>query len=273
MLQKCGIINDIEKTEIINGLNKLLDEIENGKSIENAEDIHSFVENELTKSIGKSGEKLHTARSRNDQVALDFRMYIRDRIDALKHTLIELITVIIKHSEQNLETYMTGFTHLQHAQPTTLAHYLMAYANMFERDIDRLTDCKKRVNVLPLGSCAMATTTLPIDRETVKTLLGFDNVCENSIDGVSDRDFAVEYLAVLSLIMTHLSRMSEELILWSTTEFKFCEISDKFSTGSSIMPQKKNADMLELIRGKTGRVNYWINRLIDYFERFTACLQ
>lgn len=256
MLAKQGIIEVEDKNKIVEELNKILLEIKNEtlKIDMQSEDIHMFLESELTKRLGATGKKLHTARSRNDQVALDIKMYLKDEIENLKDLLKDLINTFIEKAEQNLETVMPGYTHLQRAQPVTFAHYLMAYVEMFKRDISRLEDCYKRLNVLPLGSCALATTTYNLDREFVKEELGFADITKNSIDGVSDRDFCIELASDISMIMMHLSRFSEEIIMWCSWEFKFIELDDAFSTGSSIMPQKKNPDITELIRGKTGRV-------------------
>lgn len=256
MLAKQGIIEVEDKNKIVEELNKILLEIKNEtlKIDMQSEDIHMFLESELTKRLGATGKKLHTARSRNDQVALDIKMYLKDEIENLKDLLKDLINTFIEKAEQNLETVMPGYTHLQRAQPVTFAHYLMAYVEMFKRDISRLDDCYKRLNVLPLGSCALATTTYNLDREFVKEELGFADITKNSIDGVSDRDFCIELASDISMIMMHLSRFSEEIIMWCSWEFKFIELDDAFSTGSSIMPQKKNPDITELIRGKTGRV-------------------
>jgi argininosuccinate lyase len=212
------------------------------------------IEKLLTDRIGEAGKKLHTARSRNDQVAVDFKMYIKEQVKALQHQLIGLLETLAGLSEQNLDTIMPGYTHLQHAQPVTLAHHLMAYFEMFKRDVTRLEDCYQRMDESPLGSCALAGTTYPLDRELATRLLGFAAITQNSLDGVSDRDYAIEFLAACSIIMMHLSRFCEELILWSSSEFGFVEMDDAYSTGSSIMPQKKNPDAAELIRGKTGRV-------------------
>ncbi|HBL84263.1 MAG: argininosuccinate lyase [Clostridiales bacterium GWF2_38_85] len=256
MLAKQGIITVDEGEKIIEGLCGILEDIENGK-LEfdfGSEDIHSFVEKELTERIGDEGKRLHTARSRNDQVALDIRMYLKKEIDCIVSQLKGLILVLCTLVEKHATTIMPGYTHLQRAQPVSFGHHLLAYANMFSRDIDRLSDTKKRMNVLPLGSCALAGTTFDTDRGFVAEQLGFDSVCGNSIDGVSDRDFVVETAAACSLIMTHLSRFSEEIILWCSWEFKFIELDDAYSTGSSIMPQKKNPDIAELVRGKSGRV-------------------
>ena len=256
MLGKCGIISEPDAALICKTLKEISVDLEQG-NLEfdmNAEDIHMFVESELTSRIGDVGKRLHTARSRNDQVALDLRLYLRDEIAELKSLAIHLIAVICNKSEQYASDIMPGYTHLQRAQPVTLGHYLMAYAQMLARDVRRLDDVAKNMNVLPLGSCALAGTTYPIDRFMVAKLLGFDSVCQNSMDGVSDRDYAIELLSTLSILMMHLSRFSEEIILWSSSEFGFVDLDDAYSTGSSIMPQKKNPDIAELVRGKTGRV-------------------
>ena len=256
MLGKCGIIAENESEKIIAGLKQILEDLETGKLDfdDNAEDIHMFVEEELTKRIGNSGKRLHTARSRNDQVALDLRLYMRDEIDVVIGLLKELIIEFINQADKHYDTIMPGYTHLQRAQPITLSHYFMAYVEMFKRDILRLKDAVKRMNINPLGSCALAGTTYNIDRYMTSELLGFDEPCLNSLDGVSDRDYVIEVASALSIIMMHLSRISEEFVLWSSHEFKFIELDDAFSTGSSIMPQKKNPDITELIRGKCGRV-------------------
>ena len=256
MLGHCGIITEQDSALICKTLEEILTDLENGTLDFDmtAEDIHMFVESVLTARIGDVGKRLHTARSRNDQVALDLRLYLRDEIAELSSLLENLITVICDQSEKHAEDIMPGYTHLQRAQPVTLGHYLMAYAQMLSRDARRLNDVAKYMNVLPLGSCALAGTTYPIDRFMVAELLGFDSVCQNSMDGVSDRDYAIELLSALSMIMMHLSRFSEEIILWSSSEFGFIELDDAYSTGSSIMPQKKNPDIAELVRGKTGRV-------------------
>lgn len=256
MLEKCGIITPAEYENIMEGLSAILADIESGKlKIDpEAEDIHMFVESELTKRIGDDGKKLHTARSRNDQVAVDTRLYLRDGAAEVKTLLRKLITVLKDKASENKNVIMPGYTHLQRAQPITFAHHLLAYCMMFLRDTGRLDDAVKRMNVSPLGCCALAGTTYPTDRLFTAEKLGFDGISENSIDGVSDRDFCVELLSAFSLIMTHLSRFSEEVILWSSWEFRFVELDDSFTTGSSIMPQKKNPDMAELVRGKTGRV-------------------
>ncbi len=256
MLGKQNIIPLEDSEKIVSELKNILVDIENGK-IEfeiDAEDIHMNVEKILTERIGDAGKKLHTGRSRNDQVALDIKMYVRDCEDEICEMLKNLVRVLIKIAEENLNTIMPGYTHLQKAQPITLAHHLMAYVQMLLRDIERMMQSRKRVNQMPLGSGALAGTTYPLDREFVAGMLGFDSITQNSLDGVSDRDFAIELCFNISLIMMHLSRFCEELILWSSDEFSFIEMDDAYSTGSSIMPQKKNPDVAELIRGKTGRV-------------------
>ena len=256
MLSICGIITEEESGAIITGLEGILRDIDSGKLAfdMSAEDIHMFVEQELTNRIGDVGKKLHTARSRNDQVVLDIRMYLRDETDEITSLLKELINSLCNKAEQYKQSIMPGYTHLQRAQPITFGHHLMAYAMMFLRDIDRLADCKKRMNISPIGCCALAGTTYNTDRRFEAEKLGFDGICMNSLDGVSDRDFCVELMSAISLIMMHLSRFSEEIILWSSWEFKFIELSSSYTTGSSIMPQKRNPDMAELVRGKTGRV-------------------
>ena len=256
MLCKCGIITEAEAEQIKNGLLSILEDIESGKlAIDmRAEDIHTFVEATLTEKIGEPGKKLHTARSRNDQVALDTRMYLREAIKGIAAGLKKLIGVITGKAEIYKGAVMPGYTHLQRAQPVTFGHWLMAYAMMFLRDVDRLTDCYKRVNVSPIGCCALAGTTYGTDRGYEASLLGFDGICKNSLDGVSDRDFCIEFLSCASLIMTHFSRLCEEIILYCSGEFGFITLDDGFTTGSSIMPQKKNPDPAELTRGKTGRV-------------------
>ena len=256
MLGKQGIIGIDDAEKIIEGLNSILADLDSG-ALEfdmSAEDIHMFVEAELTKRIGDTGKKLHTARSRNDQVALDVRLHLREESTETVALLKELITVIVNKAEQHKATVMPGYTHLQRAQPVTFGHHLMAYAQMFLRDISRIEDAAERMNYSPLGSCALAGTTYPTDRMAVAAALNMSGICENSLDGVSDRDFAVELASAISLVMMHLSRFSEEIILWSSWEFKFIELDDAYSTGSSIMPQKKNPDIAELVRGKTGRV-------------------
>ena len=256
MLGACGIIEKSESEKIVQGLSEILADIESGKlAIDpGAEDIHTFVESELTARLGQTGKRLHTARSRNDQVALDIRMTLKKEIDAIAADIKDLLAVLCKKAEENKGVILPGYTHLQRAQPITFGHHLMAYAAMLCRDLDRLADVKKRMNVLPLGSGALAGTTYPIDRQMVAAQLGFDDVSANSLDGVSDRDFCIELAAALSLVMVHLSRFSEEIIMWCSWEFKFVELDDAFSTGSSIMPQKKNPDIAELVRGKSGRV-------------------
>ncbi|MBO5746562.1 MAG: argininosuccinate lyase [Clostridia bacterium] len=256
MLGKCGIIPKADCDKILDGLAGILSDIDNGVLVfdDVSEDIHTFVEAELTKRIGDAGKRLHTARSRNDQVALDIRLYLRDECDALLEMLKEYVSVIAEKAAEYSETVMPGYTHLQRAQPIVFGHQLLAYAEMAMRDIDRIKDCRKRMNVSPLGSCALAGTTYPLDREYVAEQLGMDGVTFNSLDGVSDRDFVLELTSALSIIMVHLSRFSEEMILWCSGEFRFIELDDAFSTGSSIMPQKKNPDIAELVRGKAGRV-------------------
>lgn len=255
MLSLQGIISAEDGEAIVDGLQGILNDIESGKlEIESGyEDIHSFVEGKLTERIGDAGKRLHTARSRNDQVALDIRLYLRSECDKIEGLLKDLIQTVTELAEKYADTVMCGYTHLQRAQPITFGQHLLAYAFMFLRDLDRLRDCRKRLNISPLGSCALAGTGFPVDRMKVAELLGMDGVCENSLDGVSDRDFAAELAFDLSLMMMHLSRFSEEIILWCSWEFKYIELDDSFSTGSSIMPQKKNADIAELVRGKTGR--------------------
>ena len=256
MLGDCGIIEKHESEKIVEGLKSILADIDSGKLLidPNAEDIHMFVEQELTDRLGDTGKRLHTARSRNDQVALDIRLYLRDEIAELIPMVKKLIAALCDIAEKNLDTVMCGYTHLQRAQPITLGHHLMAYANMLSRDIGRLKDTNKRMDRCPLGSGALASTTYPIDRKETADLLGFADVTQNSLDGVSDRDFCIELASALSILMMHLSRFSEEIILWCSWEFKFIELDDAYATGSSIMPQKKNPDITELIRGKTGRV-------------------
>lgn len=256
MLGAQGIIDKSESDKICEELFNILQEIKAG-TLEidgDAEDIHTFIEGELTARLGQTGKRLHTARSRNDQVALDIRLNLRKEIEEIENKVKELINVICDKAEENENTIMSGYTHLQRAQPITFAHHIMAYAAMLCRDLDRLKDTKRRMNICPLGSGALAGTTYPINREMTAELLGFDGVTLNSLDGVSDRDFCIELAADLSLIMVHLSRFSEEIIMWCSWEFKFVELDDAFSTGSSIMPQKKNPDIAELVRGKSGRV-------------------
>ncbi len=256
MLGQCGIIKEEEAEHIRQGLREILGDIESGKlAIDmEAEDIHTFIEGELTKRIGDDGKRLHTSRSRNDQVALDIKLYLKKEVVNTRKMLEDLIAVIAKKAKEYSDTVMPGYTHLQRAQPITFGHHLLAYAEMFLRDISRLDDCLRRMDEMPLGSCALAGTTYPIDRNITKELLGFDRITNNSLDGVSDRDYCIEFSSVLSIIMVHLSRFSEEIIMWCSWEFKFIELDDAFSTGSSIMPQKKNPDIAELVRGKSGRV-------------------
>lgn len=257
MLAKVGVLSNSERDAIIDGLTAIKQEIETGKFEwrVDLEDVHMNIESRLTDRIGIAGKKLHTGRSRNDQVATDIRLYLRDEIDQTRAILRRLQTGLLDLAEREASTIMAGFTHLQTAQPVTFGHHLLAWFEMLVRDDERLADCRKRVNRMPLGSAALAGTTYPIDRAYTAELLGFEAVCENSLDAVSDRDFAIEFCAAASLTMMHLSRMSEELILWNSQQFKFVDIPDRFCTGSSIMPQKKNPDVPELVRGKTGRVN------------------
>ena len=257
MLGECGIISREDSDEIIKGLEGILSDIDSGRLEMDmtAEDIHMFIEAELTKRLGDVGKRLHTSRSRNDQVALDTRLYLRDEIEEIKGLLLKLEEVLCELAGKHTDTVMPGYTHLQRAQPVTLGHHLMAYAQMFSRDLGRLDDTRKRMNESPLGCCALAGTTYSIDRYMTSDALGFDRPMINSLDGVSDRDFCVELNCAISLIMTHLSRFSEEIIMWCSWEFKFIELDDAYATGSSIMPQKKNPDITELIRGKAGRVN------------------
>ena len=256
MLGKQNIIEKSESEKIVSSLKGIAADLESGKlEIDmSAEDIHTFVEGELTKRLGSTGKRLHTARSRNDQVALDLRLYLLDEIEKIDLALKEFIDVILKKAKENYDAVMPGYTHLQRAQPVTFGHHLMAYTAMLLRDRERLADCKKRTAVSPLGSGALAGTTYPLDREYAAELLGLSGVCANSLDGVSDRDYVIELLSCLSLVMVHLSRFAEEVVMWCSWEFKFIELDDAFSTGSSIMPQKKNPDIAELVRGKSGRV-------------------
>lgn len=256
MLAKQGILTDTEKEQIIQGLNGILEDIANGiLEIDSvSEDIHSFVESHLIERIGEAGKKLHTGRSRNDQVALDMKLYVRDEIKEIDGLLKDLLNTLHILMKANTETFLPGFTHLQKAQPVTLAHHLGAYFEMFKRDRSRLSDTYKRMNLSPLGSGALAGTTYPLDRTYTATLLNFDGPTTNSMDSVSDRDYLIELLSALSTIMMHLSRFCEEIILWNSNEYQFIELDDTYSTGSSIMPQKKNPDIAELVRGKTGRV-------------------
>ena len=256
MLAKQGIIEKADAEALTAGLADILADLDNGKlQIDpECEDIHMFVEQVLTQRLGDVGKKLHTARSRNDQVALDIRMYLRDEIDTISGYVKDMIRALTEKAETYCDAIMPGYTHLQRAQPITFGHHLMAYCMMLLRDLERLQDCRKRMNMSPIGCCALAGTTYNTDRIFEAENLGFDGVCRNSLDGVSDRDFCVEMLAALATLMMHLSRLSEEVILWCSWEFRFVSLSDAYTTGSSIMPQKKNADMAELIRGKTGRV-------------------
>lgn len=256
MLAKQGIITQEEADAIVSGLERIRDEISAGSFVwqEDLEDVHMNIERALVERIGEAGKKLHTARSRNDQVATDARLYVRDEIDRMDGLLARLQKALLHQAHEHADLVIPGYTHLQRAQPVLWAHHMLAYFEMFRRDRERLADCRRRVNICPLGSAALAGTGFPIDREFVARELGFDGITSNSMDAVSDRDFMIEFAGVLALIMTHLSRLSEELVLWSTSEFSFVELPDAFCTGSSIMPQKKNPDVPELVRGKTGRV-------------------
>ncbi len=256
MLGSRGIIAQQDAEALIDGLQTVLDDLESGKLPMDmtCEDIHMFVEQELTNRLGDVGKKLHTARSRNDQVALDLRMYLREEVDTLDGLIRDVLEALCDQADTHKASIMPGYTHLQRAQPITFGHHLMAYAMMLLRDLDRLQDCRKRMNQSPIGCCALAGTTYDTDRDMEANSLDFDGICRNSLDGVSDRDFCLELMSALSILMMHLSRLSEEIILWSSWEFRFVELSDAYTTGSSIMPQKKNSDMAELIRGKTGRV-------------------
>lgn len=256
MLGQCGIITMEESKDIQQGLKGILEDIEKGdlKIDMEAEDIHTFIEGELTKRLGANGKRLHTARSRNDQVAVDIKLYLKKEVKEIEELVKGLIRVIANKAEKYSGTVMPGYTHLQRAQPITFGHHILAYGEMLLRDLSRLEDCYKRMDEMPLGSCALAGTTYPIDRNITRELLGFERITNNSLDGVSDRDFCMELAADLSIIMVHLSRFSEEIIMWCSWEFKFVELDDAFSTGSSIMPQKKNPDIAELVRGKSGRV-------------------
>jgi argininosuccinate lyase len=256
MLAAQGIISAADAASIGQGLDEILQDLDEGRLLPDpdAEDIHMFIEAELTRRIGEAGKRLHTGRSRNDQVALDLRLYLRDVCARIRSDLVLLYHTLIGLARQHLHTVMPGYTHLQRAQPITLAHHLMAYVEMIARDIGRLDDCVRRMDVMPLGSGALAGTTYPLDRERVAAQLGFTEISANSLDGVSDRDFAIELAAVLSILMVHASRLGEEIVLWSSQEFSFIELDDSYSTGSSIMPQKKNPDVAELTRGKAGRV-------------------
>lgn len=256
MLAKVGVLTDDERDQIIQGLTEIRDEIEQGQFEWSValEDVHMNIEARLTQKIGITGKKLHTGRSRNDQVATDIRLYLRDEVDHISAELTRLQQGLLDLAEREADTIMPGFTHLQTAQPVTFGHHLMAWFEMLVRDYERLQDCRKRINILPLGAAALAGTTYPIDRHMTAALLGFERPTENSLDSVSDRDFAIEFSAAASLIMMHLSRMSEELVLWTSAQFNFINLPDRFCTGSSIMPQKKNPDVPELVRGKSGRV-------------------
>ncbi len=268
MLASVGVLSEEEKQAILKGLSDIRKDISEGKfnwSV-SLEDVHMNIEAELTKRIGITGKKLHTGRSRNDQVATDIRLYLRDEIDSIAKELTRLQTGILTVAENNTDTIMPGFTHLQTAQPVTFGHHLLAWYEMLERDYQRLIDCRKRVNQSPLGAAALAGTTYPINRELTAELLGFDAPTRNSLDSVSDRDFAIEFNAFAALVMTHLSRASEELVLWTSTQFNFINLPDRFCTGSSIMPQKKNPDVPELVRGKTGRVNGHLINLLTLMK-------
>ncbi len=257
MLAKVGVLTEDERDDIIRGLQEIMEEIERGDFEWSValEDVHMNIEAALTQKIGITGKKLHTGRSRNDQVATDIRLYLRDELDVILSELSRLQRGLLDLAEREADTIMPGFTHLQTAQPVTFGHHLLAWFEMLQRDYGRLLDCRKRINIMPLGAAALAGTTYPIDRHYTAELLGFDAASENSLDSVSDRDFAIEFCAAASLIMTHLSRASEELVLWTSAQFDFIDLPDRFCTGSSIMPQKKNPDVPELVRGKSGRVN------------------
>ena len=264
MLGNTSVLSDAESESIIAGLNTIREQIESGdfKWEAQLEDVHMNIEARLTNLIGDNGKKLHTARSRNDQVATDMRLYVRDAVDAAIASILNVQQALIGLAEQEAETIMPGFTHMQSAQPVTFGHHLLAWNEMLQRDHARFSDSRMRVNVSPLGSAALAGTSFPIDREMTASELGFDAVCENSLDAISDRDFVIEFCAAASLLMMHLSRMAEEMVLWSSEQFKFVDLGDAFCTGSSIMPQKKNPDVAELIRGKTGRVNGHLHALL-----------
>ena len=264
MLEKQGILTEDEKEQIITGLKGILADVQTGKLkiTSEYEDIHSFVEANLIERIGDDGKKLHTGRSRNDQVALDMKLYVRDEVVELRKLVLQMLETLTRIMEENLETYMPGFTHLQKAQPITLAHHMGAYYEMFYRDYDRLSDIYERMNYCPLGSGALAGTTYPLDREYTAQLLEFKGATRNSMDSVADRDYVIELLSAMATIMMHLSRFSEEIIIWNSNEYQFVEIDDAYSTGSSIMPQKKNPDIAELVRGKTGRVYGALNSML-----------
>ena len=272
MLAEVGVLTQEEKTQIIEGLEAIRQEIRNGEFEWSValEDVHMNIEARLTQRYGITGKKLHTGRSRNDQVATDIRLYLRDAIDAILSEITRLQRGLVDLAEREADTIMPGFTHLQTAQPVTFGHHILAWNEMLFRDYERLVDCRKRVNRMPLGSAALAGTTYPIDRTITAKLLGFEGICENSLDGVSDRDFAIEFCAAGALIMTHLSRFSEELVLWASAQFNFVDLPDRFCTGSSIMPQKKNPDVPELVRGKTGRVNGHLISLLTLMK--SQCL-
>ena len=257
MLAECGVLSSAESDAIIDGLHAISEEIERGAFNWSValEDVHMNIEARLTERVGVAGKKLHTGRSRNDQVATDIRLWLRDQIDVIDGELVRLLSGLLALAEREAATIMPGFTHLQTAQPVTFGHHLLAWCEMLRRDRERLADCRKRVNRMPLGAAALAGTTYPINRLRTCELLGFDGVCDNSLDAVSDRDFAIEFCALAATCMMHLSRMSEELVLWTSAQFNFINLPDRFCTGSSIMPQKKNPDVPELVRGKTGRVN------------------
>lgn len=256
MLAQTGIISDIDATAITEGLDKIQEEIEQGKFHWSfaLEDVHMNIESRLTELLGPTGARLHAGRSRNDQVATDIRLYLRDEADEIIRALYKLQTVLVNLANEHIHTILPGFTHLQHAQPVVLAHYLLAYVEMLARDVSRIRDCRNRFNYLPLGAAALAGSTLPLDRLSVADALGFDGICHNSLDAISDRDFAIEIVSACSILMMHLSRMSEDFIFWMSQEARWIELSDDFCTGSSLMPQKKNPDMCELTRGKTARV-------------------
>ena len=274
MLAAGGIIGHHDLAAIERGLGQIGQEIQGGKFVWQLalEDVHLNIEKRLTALIGDAGKRLHTARSRNDQVATDIRLYLRASIDRIIDLIHVMQNALLHLAEQHVDTVMPGFTHLQVAQPIVFGHHLMAYFEMLKRDVERLSDCRKRLNKLPLGAAALAGTSYPIDRAMVARELGFEGVCENSLDAVSDRDFAIEFCAAAALIMTHLSRLSEELILWMSPPFGFIDLADRFCTGSSIMPQKKNPDVPELVRGKTGRVNGHLVALLTLI-RPAACVQ
>jgi argininosuccinate lyase len=268
MLAHVGVLTDIECQKIVDGLNEIQQEIADGKFnwLESLEDVHMNIETQLTQKIGIVGKKLHTGRSRNDQIATDIRLYLRDEIDIISQQLIRLITALVELAKREANTIMPGFTHLQSAQPITFGHHLLAWCEMLMRDKERLQDCQKRVNTMPLGAAALAGTSYPIDRDYTAKLLGFEAIAQNSLDAVSDRDFAIEFTSIASIVMMHLSRFSEELVLWSSAQFNFIELSDAFCTGSSIMPQKKNPDIPELVRGKTGRVYGHLTSLLTLMK-------